>query len=481
MAINYGAGFLPQGLYDNIANMRQAGFDQNQRNRRQRDQALGSALGKFGKANIEQGEEAKRQLKEQYETQKTQLDSVINRLDPRSYDARKFINQRKALDQKYASAISQFEDTGFLRMGRDRDQLNIGELGDLAYDPTSTREAFSLADDETKQRTAALVAREQIAPDAEEKARAARAVAQNPDQILFEEAEYQKAFKRSKNEDAERLKNDLTKIDRQNQGNKDIARMNNATRKEIAEGGRADEKELMGLRMEMMKEESKARLTEIAQRMKLAAEKGGAKAITAGDMASLLTASTNAAYAALGIDKASGQFDPRVKGAINDYMMQTLSFTGLKTGDVEKIMKQGGGGGGGGLDPSEIFEARKTGGENAPPTAQAAPEPPKPAQFPKQERINAQLEDMVDRTDSTLGLGGASPEVQKEAADIAREVRYLMNQYNQLPDGNSAKKEFEQRIAQLMTRANQISKENRSIGEIAGSFLSPARVMSSAQ
>ena len=233
--------------------------------------------------------------------------------------------------------------------------------------------------------------------------------------------------------------------------------------------------------MELMQEDSKNKMAEIAQRMKLAAAKGGAKAITAEDMASLLTASTNAAYATLGIDKASGQFDPRVKGAINDYMMQALSFTGVKPGDVENIMKQGGGGEGGGLDPSEILEDKKGGGGENAPTAKAAPEPPKPAQFPKQERINAQLESMIDRTDSTLGLGGASPEVQKEAADIARQVRELMGLYNRLPDGNSAKKEFEQRIAQLMTRANQISKENKSIAERAASFLSPARVMGSPQ
>lgn len=125
MAINYNAGFLPQQLYQNIFDIQRAGLQE--RNQRQRDQFknLGSIVGKLGKYNVEKGDQQLKDFEERYKTQRDQLVNLRNTADPRTEDYKNVQDQINLLDQDYANMQQEFNQTGFLNMGRDQSVLDL--------------------------------------------------------------------------------------------------------------------------------------------------------------------------------------------------------------------------------------------------------------------------------------------------------------------------------------------------------------------
>lgn len=125
MAINYNAGFLPQQLYQNIFDIQRAGLQE--RNQRQRDQfkTLGSIVGKLGKYNVEKGDQQLKDFEERYKTQRSELVGSRDKHDPRATKFKEIQDQINLLDQDYANMKQEFNQTGFLNMGRDQSVLDL--------------------------------------------------------------------------------------------------------------------------------------------------------------------------------------------------------------------------------------------------------------------------------------------------------------------------------------------------------------------
>mgnify|MGYP004031410141 CR=1 FL=1 len=83
MAINYNAGFLPQGLYNNIGNALQRGYDADLQRRQNMATGLGSMLGAYGKMTVDRGNKAQEQLTKQYEQRRKDLQEQMKTVDPR--------------------------------------------------------------------------------------------------------------------------------------------------------------------------------------------------------------------------------------------------------------------------------------------------------------------------------------------------------------------------------------------------------------
>lgn len=129
MAINYNAGFLPQGLYNNIGNALQRGYDADLQRRRNLATGLGTMLGAYGKMTVDRGNKAQEQLTKQYEQRRRDLEAKMKLADQGNPELMRQFNTALAdLDKQYNSAIEGFSGSGFLgtTLGRDTDMLKMG-------------------------------------------------------------------------------------------------------------------------------------------------------------------------------------------------------------------------------------------------------------------------------------------------------------------------------------------------------------------
>jgi len=149
MAINYNAGFLPQGLYNNIGNALQRGYDADLQRRRDLATGLGTMLGAYGKMTVDRGNKAQEQLTKQYEQRRKDLQEQMKTVDPRdSQTIQAFNNQLSDLDSSYNSAIKEFSGSGFLgtALGRDTDALRLNEGFIPQVMPEATKKAMEQRD-----------------------------------------------------------------------------------------------------------------------------------------------------------------------------------------------------------------------------------------------------------------------------------------------------------------------------------------------
>lgn len=173
MAINYNAGFLPQQLYQNMFDAQRAGFEERNRRERERFKNLGNIAGNFIKYNQGKGDRQLKDFEERYKTQRDQLVNLRNTADPRTEDYKNVQDQINLLDQDYANMKQEFNQTGFLNMGRDESVLDlpdrtgtfakklinprtgvpfiggdepIGDFQPASVAPESTKEAYALRD-----------------------------------------------------------------------------------------------------------------------------------------------------------------------------------------------------------------------------------------------------------------------------------------------------------------------------------------------
>ena len=153
MAINYNAGFLPQGLYNNIGNALQRGYDADLERRRNLATGLGTMLGAYGKATIDRGNKAQEQLTKEYEQRRKDLQEQMKTIDPRdSQTIQSFNNQLSDLDSSYNNALKEFSGSGFLgtALGRDTDVLKLNEGFIPQVMPEATKKAMALKDEQDR-------------------------------------------------------------------------------------------------------------------------------------------------------------------------------------------------------------------------------------------------------------------------------------------------------------------------------------------
>ena len=129
MAINYGAGFLPQNLYQNLFDIQRRGIEEERRRQMEPFRNLGSIAGKFAKSNIAQSKEAEdafiKDMDEQIKLREDTLKDIIPEKDPTNF--RNLQQEITALRQNKRQTLQKFRGSGFLGMGRDRDSLTIPE------------------------------------------------------------------------------------------------------------------------------------------------------------------------------------------------------------------------------------------------------------------------------------------------------------------------------------------------------------------
>lgn len=155
MAINYNAGFLPQGLYSNLSNIMQQGIDQEANRRKARWEGMQGLAGSFAQSARTQAADAKAAYKADYEEQKARLQERMKEIDPRDVETMKAFDQRlNFLDQQYKDNLQNFDKSGFLGsvLGKDyenlaKQQTAMGQLGMPEIDPAGTRLARKLEDD----------------------------------------------------------------------------------------------------------------------------------------------------------------------------------------------------------------------------------------------------------------------------------------------------------------------------------------------
>lgn len=163
MAINYNVGYLPQSLYDNIGN---AYADQirNRNERRMRmHNSLASALGAVAGAYAKKGDKKAEDFTKSYERSRKEITDRIANQDPRDPAYQENIKLLNLMDQEYETALSGYNDSGFLgsRLGRDSQNLQRGDW-QFQYPAESSKTAWDLKDSEKKiqQMTEALEQRE---------------------------------------------------------------------------------------------------------------------------------------------------------------------------------------------------------------------------------------------------------------------------------------------------------------------------------
>ena len=164
MAINYNVGYLPQSLYDNIGN---AYADQirNRNERRMRmHESLANALGAVAGAYAKKGDKKAEDFTKSYERSRKKITDQLANQDPRDPAYQENINLLNLMDQEYETALSGYNDSGFLgsRLGRDSQNLQLGDWQGFQYPVEASKAAWALKDKEKEiqQLTDALDQRE---------------------------------------------------------------------------------------------------------------------------------------------------------------------------------------------------------------------------------------------------------------------------------------------------------------------------------
>lgn len=127
--VNYGTGFLPQNLYQNLLDIQKQGLAERNRRERERASKLGGVLGSFARMDTGRSEEAEEDFltkrDEELARMKAGLAKIKPRLEPELYEQQ----QKRISDFERGSqaALDKFKDSGFLGLGRDRDALQLPE------------------------------------------------------------------------------------------------------------------------------------------------------------------------------------------------------------------------------------------------------------------------------------------------------------------------------------------------------------------
>ena len=261
MAINYNAGFLPQGLYNNIGNALQRGYDADLQRRRDLATGLGTMLGAYGKMTVDRGNKAQEQLTKQYEQRRKDLQEQMKTVDPRdSQTIQAFNNQLSDLDSSYNSAIKEFSGSGFLgtALGRDTDALRLNEGFIPQVMPEATKKAMELKDNQDQykfQKQTDLEMNPQIAGAAE--TAKLEAVA-NETIRQFNDP----TFKAMKEEERKnRIDEELKKIEARGDIQLANTQLQVAAQEAARQGREAEAKRLNDFRMKLLEKESENRLT----------------------------------------------------------------------------------------------------------------------------------------------------------------------------------------------------------------------------
>jgi len=261
MAINYNAGFLPQGLYNNIGNALQRGYDADLQRRRDLATGLGTMLGAYGKMTVDRGNKAQEQLTKQYEQRRKDLQEQMKTVDPRdSQTIQAFNNQLSDLDSSYNSAIKEFSGSGFLgtALGRDTDALRLNEGFIPQVMPEATKKAMELKDNQNQykfQKQTDLEMNPQIAGAAE--TAKLEAVA-NETIRQFNDPTF-KAMKAEERKN--RIDEELKKIEARGDIQLANTQLQVAAQEAARQGREAEAKRLNDFRMKLLEKESENRLT----------------------------------------------------------------------------------------------------------------------------------------------------------------------------------------------------------------------------
>tara|TARA_Y100001938_G_C8100162_1_gene441093 strand:+ start:2953 stop:6297 length:3345 start_codon:yes stop_codon:yes gene_type:complete len=128
--IDYGAGFLPQNLYQNLLNIQQQGLAERNRRDLQRARDIGGIAGMVGRMDKGRSGEAEKDFIAKRDAElarmKAGLAKIKPRLEPELYEQeQKRINEFERGSQ---AAMDKFKDSGFLGFGRNRDALQLPEF-----------------------------------------------------------------------------------------------------------------------------------------------------------------------------------------------------------------------------------------------------------------------------------------------------------------------------------------------------------------
>lgn len=430
MAINYGAGFLPQGLYNNISNTLQQGYADRRRLEEKRMENLGGFLGNLANYNIQKGEKAKERLTKNYETQRKRLQEQMLQIDPRSPKMGLLRNQINDLDSEYTQAIEGFEGTGFLRMGRDQSKLGIGDYQGVDVRPEDTPAEFANLDVARRLRDQNKIANENLLQSALAKV----GVSNNPIIQAEEQRLYGLQTKRDDDKAAKQLKRDLSKIEAQGDQSYRGIQAQQAGANQRALIGAEKNEQIQKLQMERLQAQIANEQEMGNLRLQIAEAKAQPKPPSQDKIFKLALDITEAQ---LGPDQ---QTDP--------VMFQKRFETNIR----DLTMMMGGGPQAFGPEkpkPGDLFE--NPGGGKAEPE-------PKITKLTKSQAtsLESQIRDLLDRADGIFGFGKASPEMQQHVSVLATTQRRVIDMYNQTPDSNKEKKaELAQRITEYSKAINE--------------------------
>ena len=430
MAINYGAGFLPQGLYNNISNTLQQGYADRRKLDEKRMENLGGFLGNLANYNVQKGEKAKERLTKNYETQRKRLQDQMTQIDPRSPKMGLLRNQINNLDNEYTQAIENFEGTGFLKMGRDQSQLGIGDYQGVNVTPGDTRAEFANLDAARRLRDQNTINNENLLPAALAKV----GVSQNPVIQQEEQRLYGLQTKRDDEKSAKQLERDLSKI--QAQGDQSLRGINaqqaGADRRAALSAGRGEQIEK--LRMDRLQAQIANDQNMAELRLKMAEAQAQPKP------------PSQEKIFRLAMDLTKSQFGP-------DQQPDPVMFQKRFEANIRDLtMMMGGGPQAFGPEkpkPGNLFENPEKGAEG---------EGPKVTKLTKNQadRLESQIRDVLDRADGIFGFGKASPEMQQHVSVLATNQRRAIDMYNQTPDSNKdLKAELAQRITEYSKAINE--------------------------
>lgn len=128
--INYGAGFLPQNLYQNLLNIQQQGLAERNRRERERASQIGGVLGQFAGMDIGRSAEAEKDFLAKRNDELARMKQGLKDIDP--INAPKLYQQQLARINEFErgsqQALDRFKDSGFLGLARDRGALQLPQF-----------------------------------------------------------------------------------------------------------------------------------------------------------------------------------------------------------------------------------------------------------------------------------------------------------------------------------------------------------------
>lgn len=451
MAINYNAGFLPQNLYDNIANIRQQGYADQRRMQDERAGNLGSLLGNLAKMNMNKGDKALEDLTKQYETQRKNITDQMALLDPRSAGRQDLSNMLTNLDSTYNQKVKDFKGSGFLgtKMFRETDGMSMPGQILPDFDPGDTLQAYALTDAQKQYQDKTNTDLDAIKTRVINEGTAQAELYNDPVQKAMRDAEDTRSFNKFNKELGARTAAEGTLIDRRGAIQSQIAAADRASREAIAnkEYERADE--LQKLKMELMREEFALGKQERADKLdvwKQMNDPDKLKRPSVGDIANVYKTASDMAKNAFGPDVNIN--DPRYQGYIEEQVGRML---GTGTKDIGR---------GGPNQPSPLSRedlglpnpnaAGNGAGKNS-----GGKEELK-TQFPQEytDLIGMQNADLLDSADNWKSIpADTRAKVDKSVVMMDK----LINDYNQTPDSQGDKrKELMEKIRSLAGEMQQL-------------------------